>query len=67
MAAMSRALVVLGLAVILLLALELAVPARGHRPPGTSAALGLVGCAVIVGIAKGLGRLGLQRPEIADE
>jgi hypothetical protein len=63
---MKRPLGVLVLAVAMLLGLELAVPARGHWPPGTSAAFGLIGCAVIVGVAKGLSGF-LQRAEKTDE
>jgi hypothetical protein len=55
------------LTIAILLGLELALPPGGHWPPGTSAAFGLLGSAAIVGLGKGLIRLGLQRPESTDE
>jgi hypothetical protein len=58
---------VLLLAVVALVGLELALPSGGHWPPGAAPAFGLVGCAVVVGIAKGLARLGLQRTDATDE
>ena len=64
---MKRPLGILVLTIAILLGLELALPARGQWPVGTSAAFGLLGCAAIVGVAKGLCRLGLQRPEATDE
>ena len=64
---MKRPLGLLLLTVAVLLGLELALPSGGHGPPGTPTAFGLLGCAVIVAVAKGLGRLGLQRPEPTDE
>jgi hypothetical protein len=64
---MTRPVGILLATVAALLGLELALPAHGHWPPGAPAAFGLVGGAVIVGIAKGLGRLGLQRTEATDE
>lgn len=64
---MTPSLGVLLLAVVLLVGLELVLPSRSHWPPGASAAFGLVGCAVIVGIAKGLAGLGFQRTDASDE
>jgi len=58
---------VLLLTVVALVGLELVLPVRGHWPPGAAAPFGLVGCAVIVGIAKGLAGLGLQRSDATDE
>ena len=63
---MTRPLGVLILAIAILLGLELALPDRGHWPPGTLAAFGVIGCAVIVGVAKGLSGL-LQCAETTDE
>jgi hypothetical protein len=57
------ALSVAGLA--LLVGLELTLP-PGHWPTGASAALGAGGAALLTAVAKGLGRLGLQRPEAPD-
>ncbi|MGH7313240.1 MAG: hypothetical protein ACREJV_08710 [Candidatus Rokuibacteriota bacterium] len=64
---MKRPLGILLLTVAVLLGLELALPSTGHGPPGAPAAFGLIGCVLIVGFAKGLGGLGLQRGETADE
>ena len=64
---MKRPLGILVLTIAILLGLELALPVRGHWPVGMSAAFGLLGCVAIVGVAKGLRRLGLQRPEATDE
>ena len=64
---MTRPLSALALMVVALVALEVVLPLRGHWPPGTAVAFGLVGCAAIVGIAKGLAALGLQRPAATDE
>ena len=58
---------VLLLTVVVLVGLELVLPSRGPWPPGASAAFGLIGCLVIVGIAKGLAGLGLQRTDATDE
>lgn len=52
---------------IVLFGLELALPSSGHWPPGASAAFGLIGCVVIVAVAKLLGGLGLQHGETADD
>lgn len=60
----ALALSIAGLAV--LVGLERALP-PGHWPPGASAALGVGGAALLTAVAKGLGRLGLQRPEAPDE
>jgi hypothetical protein len=49
-----------------LVGLELALP-PGHWPPGASAGLGLAGAALLTAVAKGLGRLGLERPLAPDE
>jgi hypothetical protein len=54
------------------LALEVAVPAEHgthwtvvwfHSIPGFNAAVGFVGCVLIVKVSKALGKLWLQRPE----
>jgi hypothetical protein len=64
---MKRAVGVLLLIVFVLFGLELALPSSAHWPPGASAAFGLVGCIVIVAVAKLLGGLGLQRGDTGDE
>lgn len=64
---MRRPLGVLLLTSAVLLGLELALPSHGHWPPGAPVAFGLIGCAVIVGVAKGLAGLGLRRTEAIDE
>ena len=58
---MKRPLSTLVLMAVALVALEVVLPLRGHWPPGTAVAFGLVGCAAIVGIAKGLAALGGDR------
>lgn len=64
---MRRPLSALVLMVVALVALEVVLPLRGHWPPGTAVVFGLVGCAAIGGIAKGLAALGLQRTVAPDE
>lgn len=49
----------------LLAGLEIALPAPGHWPPGTTGMLGVAGCVLIVVVAKLLGKAGLQVEDAA--
>lgn len=64
---MTRVLAALGVIAGVLIAVEAAMVRDAHYAPGTFAALGLVGCAVIVVVSKLLGKAWLQRPEPPDE
>lgn len=64
---MIRALALVMTLTALAVLVEWAVPHDAHVPRGTSALLGLVGCVVIVVVAKLSGKLWLERPEPPDE
>jgi len=51
----------------LLALLEMALPSVGYAPPGTSGALGVVGCLLLIGVAKLLGKAWVERPEDHDD
>lgn len=58
-----------GLAILLglFVVVEIALHASHGVPPGTWAVFGVVGCAVLIVVAKALGKAALQRPEPPDE
>jgi hypothetical protein len=63
---MSRTLIAVLGVIAALTALEVLLPGV-HHVPGTLAAFGLVGAAVIVGVTEILDWAGLTRPESPDE
>jgi hypothetical protein len=68
----DRVAIGLGVVLLALVALEATVIPHyhpefpWHHVPGYSAVIGLVGCVVVVGISKWLGKAFLQRPESDD-
>jgi hypothetical protein len=52
---------------VLLVLLELTLPVHGAFPAGTTLAFAFLGCLALIGVAKLLGAVGLQRPEPPDD
>jgi len=52
---------------VLLVLLELTLPVHGAFPAGITLAFAFLGCLTLMGVAKLLGAVGLQRPEPPDD